>query len=277
MDRVSLGTVIADRLRRNQAALRAQFHETGRIHACVLPGVLDVETCQAIHAAFPAPDHMMERRTLRERKYVSAQMDRYPPLLEEAVYAFQEPPVLDQLRAISDVRGLMPDPHLYAGGISMMRRGSFLNPHVDNSHDHDRSAYRVLNLLYYVTPDWRPEYGGSLQLWDDGPRRPGGRTIPSRFNHLVLMGTTRRSWHSVSPVTHDGARCCLSNYYFAPRPLLDERDPPGQEYFHPTSFRGFPDELVKDTVLRVDAALRAAVRKVRRGGVVPTRHIYRSS
>jgi Rps23 Pro-64 3,4-dihydroxylase Tpa1-like proline 4-hydroxylase len=173
MNRSGLGSAIADRSRRNQESLRAQLQEAGRIHACVLPDVLDVDTGHAIHAAFPGPDRMMERRILREHKYVSAQMDRYPPLLEEAVCAFQEPPVLEQLRAISDLPGLTPDPHLYAGGISVLLRGNLLNPHVDDSHDHERSTDRVLNLLYYLTPDWRAGYGGGLQLWDRGPRRPG--------------------------------------------------------------------------------------------------------
>jgi hypothetical protein len=81
----------------------------------------------------------------------------------------------------------------------------------------------------------------------------------------------------VSPVTHDGARCCVSNHYFAARPLLDAPRQPEGEYFHPTRFRGFPDEPVKDALLRADAALRTAARRIRRGGLLPTRHIYRPS
>jgi hypothetical protein len=83
-----------------------------------------------------------------------------------------------------------------------MVRKSFLNPHLDNSHDARQTHYRVLNSLYYMTPDWREEYGGNLELWDRGVGQPQ-RTIVSKFNRLVLMETTRTSWHSVSPV---GAR-----------------------------------------------------------------------
>ena len=275
VDRVSLGAAIADQLAAAEAQLRDEFGRPGRIHSCTVDDVLDVEVVRAIYDAFPDAASMRLRRTLRERKYVTAQMDREDPLLEEIVYAFQEPPVVELLGRITGIADLAPDEHLYAGGISVMRAGNFLNPHIDNSHDKDQQAYRVLNLLYYVTPDWQPEYGGSLELWDQGPRRPGARSIASRFNRLVVMGTTRGSWHSVSPITHDGARTCVSNYYFAPRPLRDAGAPDDGDYFHPTSFRGFADEPVKDTVLRVDGAIRGAIRKVRRKGVAAPTHLYR--
>jgi Rps23 Pro-64 3,4-dihydroxylase Tpa1-like proline 4-hydroxylase len=57
--------------------------------------------------------------------------------------------------------------------------------------------YRVLNLLYYVTPDWNPEFGGNLELWDNGPKE-SQRVIPAKFNRLALMATHEESWHSVS-------------------------------------------------------------------------------
>lgn len=45
-----------------------------------------------------------------------------------------------------------------------MAKDNFLNPHLGNSHDKDRECYRVLNLLYYVTPNWSHEQGGNLEL-----------------------------------------------------------------------------------------------------------------
>ena len=50
------------------------------------------------------------------------------------------------VRAIASITGipeLLPDDKLYAGGISLMTQGQYLNPHLDNSHDKDRvnSAY----------------------------------------------------------------------------------------------------------------------------------------
>ena len=146
-----------------------------------------------------------------------------------------------------------------------MVKDSFLNPHLDNSHDADQRCYRVLNSLYYVTPDWREDYGGNLELWDRGLDEPQ-RTIPSRFNRLVLMETNRSSWHSVSPVTQDGRRTCISTYYFRERALGSD------DYFHSTSFRGRPGQKTRDLLLRADNALRTAILSLFN---VPTRHLYK--
>ena len=158
------------------------------IRNVVIDDLLPDAVARQIAAAFPAPDAVVAKSSLRERKHVAAPMDRYDPLLEEIVYAFQDPHVLSLVAGITGLEAMEPDANLYAGGISAMVRGAYLRPHLDNSHDASRERYRVLNLLYYVTPDWDESDGGSLQLWDDGPRGVP-RTIASRFNRLVLMAT----------------------------------------------------------------------------------------
>ena len=172
------------------------------------------------------------------------------------------------MKAICGIENLYPDEHLYAGGISRMEKSQFLNPHLDNSHDKDRDKWRVLNLLYYVSPGWQQSFGGNLELW---PQGMGGKqvTIFSRFNRLAVMATHEASWHSVSPVTEDAARCCISNYYFSDSALKDNLD------FHVTSFRGRPEQKFRDLVLQADAAFRMGIRKIFSKGVVDTGHVYK--
>jgi hypothetical protein len=95
------------------------------------------------------------------------------------------------VRAIGSITGipeLLPDDKLYAGGISLMTQGQYLNPHLDNSHDKDRVNYRVLNPLYYV----RRDFGGPLELGTTAPEKRSA-TIHNRFNRLVVMQTDERS------------------------------------------------------------------------------------
>lgn len=226
------------------------------------------ELALAIRRAFHEPARMALRHGLRERKFVTAQMNRFDPLLEEALFAFQDPRVVRAVAAITGSDALEPDAELYAGGISVMGRGYCLSPNFDNSHDRERRRYRALNLLYYVSPVWKAENGGKLELWPDGAR---GTPLPlySLFNRLVVMMNTRSSWHSVSTVAVDELRCCVSNYYFS------ERSPEGAEYFHPISFRGGAGEPLRDFVLRADSMLRMAVRHVAKRGLARTWHYYR--
>lgn len=247
--------------------LQTEFQVGDRIASCYMDDLLDEADAKAIYQAFPKPSEMLLLKDLREFKYVGLQMNRFHPILEEIIYAFQHPGVVQLVSEITGIPNLLPDEYLYAGGISLMHQGCYLNPHLDNSHDKDRQNYRVMNLLYYVTPDWQAEYGGNLELWDRGVKQPC-RTIHSRFNRLVMMVTHRSSWHSVSKVLHQGQRCCVSNYYFSPHPL-EEGD-----YFHITSFRGRPEQPIRDIVLRGDIVLRSGVRQVFKHGIRQP-HFYR--
>lgn len=270
MNRQEYADLILPRLHSNESHLKQQFSTPGRVQSCSIDDLLPRNLAEEIYKAFPAAEEMMLKKSLREHKYVAAQMDQYRPILEEIVYAFQDPRIVECVHRITAIKDLIPDHNLYAGGISLMAKGNFLNPHLDNSHDRDRKNYRVLNLLYYVTPDWKQEYGGNLELWDDGPKGCP-REIFSAFNRLVIMATHEKSWHSVNEVRHNGNRCCVSNYYFSSQPLE------AHEYFHVTSFRGRPEQPVRDMLLKADIQARMAVRKLFKKGIKENPHVYKKS
>jgi Rps23 Pro-64 3,4-dihydroxylase Tpa1-like proline 4-hydroxylase len=267
MNRGDYARIIVSRLQSESSRMAEEFHQH-KIQSCAIDDLLPIDEANKIYAAFPDKSTMVLKKSLREFKYVAAQMNQYNPLLEEIVYAFQQPEVVDLVTKITGIEDMHPDENLYAGGISLMGKGNFLNPHLDNSHDKDRSLYRVLNLLYYVSPEWDQSFGGNLELWDDGPKAQR-REFVSRFNRLVLMATHKGSWHSVNQVQVDSPRCCVSNYYFSPIPIE------GREYFHVTSFRGRPEQPVRDLVLTGDIALRQGIRKVFKKGIVSNPHVYK--
>ncbi|MDF3822157.1 2OG-Fe(II) oxygenase [Leptospira sp. 96542] len=267
MKRQEIADLIVSRLESELVGLQAGFSASGPIQYFLLDHLLPDELALQIRKVFPQSGSMKIKRSLRELKFISAQMNQHDTLLEEALYAFQDHRVVRLINQITGLHDLEPDEQLYAGGISMMGKGHFLNPHLDNSHDKTRDRYRVLNLLYYVSPDWALPNGGNLELWPEGPQ---GKqiTIESRFNRFVVMVTHRTSWHSVSPIEVDESRCCVSNYYFS------RRSPEEMNYFHVTSFRGRPEQKVRDWVLRADAALRMNLRKLFPKGVVDNKHFY---
>ena len=271
LERGKIGALIADRLQQEQADLQRQYQNSkNNIGYCYIDNVLPDELAKQLFDAFPGPSSMKYNSTLRERKYIAAQMDQYDRILEEALFAFQEDSVIQQVSRICDIPELQGDPYLYAGGLSLMNRDCFLNPHLDNSHDKDRQRWRALNLLFYVSPDWQESNGGHLEVWPDGLGKEP-QVIHSKFNRLAIMATHDRSWHSVNPVTVDGSRCCISNYYFTPSPSKD------QSGFHVTRFRARPEQKFRDICLRMDAAIRTGVRLLKKDGVRKLTHQYRQS
>ena len=144
----SLAQLISSRLKQQHQQAKDQYDSTkNSIGYFFIEDLLPVDIAKEIHRAFPRPEEMNLNKNLREHKHIAAQMDQYHPLLEQAIYAFQDAEVVSLIQSICGIGKLEPDTHLYAGGISTMKKGQFLNPHLDNSHDKDRNRWRVLNLL----------------------------------------------------------------------------------------------------------------------------------
>lgn len=267
--RNTIAELIYNNLKSQEQLLKKQFSDSQNgIGYFFLDDVLPVEIALKIHEAFPNSTEMVLKKSFGENKFIAAQMDKYNPILEEIIYAFQEPKIVNLIAEICNAKNIFPDSSLYAGGISMMGHKQFLNPHLDNSHDSDRKRWRVLNLLYYVTPNWQEEYGGNLELWPNG-LNDKQTTIYSKFNRLAVMATHNKSLHSVSPVIYDGFRCCVSNYYFSEKPLLES------DTFHVTSFRGRPEAKLTDVFLKIDTFLRMNLRKVFKKGIKENPHYYK--
>ena len=258
--REQLVDLIIERLDRNSDAIKADFAADKGVaaHFTAIDDLLPYEVARRVSDAFPQPGEMRLMDTFRERKHTSKSLDKFDPLMSDITFAFQDERVIARVAELTGIRDAVGDPHLYAGGLSAMSRGHFLNPHLDNSHDGEQKNYRVLNLLYYITPDWRPENGGNLELWDE--RVTKSIEIPSLFNRLVLMGTNDRSWHSVNEVKFDGVRRCVSNYYFSPH------SPNGYETTHVTYFMARPEQKLRRVLTKLDSELRTKLRKVKKDG-----------
>jgi Rps23 Pro-64 3,4-dihydroxylase Tpa1-like proline 4-hydroxylase len=247
----SLTLLLVDKFQASVESIKTQWANPigTKTRHFVIDDLLDLNICQSIYNAFPKDGNgFFNRKSFREKKKTSADLGAYEKILADITYAFQDKRVVDLVGTIVGFEQIEPDPKLYAGGLSMMFLGDFLNPHIDNSHDGDRKKYRRLNLLYYVSPDWKIENGGNFELWDE--EKVNHKTLTALTNRLIVMETNKTSWHSVSQVKVDRPRCCVSNYYFS------VISPDSTNYFHVTSFIGRPEEKIKRVFSAADNALR---------------------
>src|SRR4051794_19065881 len=120
MKRISLADHIVRRLSRDREIITEQYRNSAPdIGYFYVDDVLPSELAREIARSFPNPETMMLKKSLREHKYVAAQMNNYNPILEEAIYAFQDSNVVGLIKDITGIESLYPDDKLYAGGISM--------------------------------------------------------------------------------------------------------------------------------------------------------------
>tara|TARA_X000000368_G_scaffold390475_1_gene353722 strand:- start:11414 stop:12220 length:807 start_codon:yes stop_codon:yes gene_type:complete len=247
--------LILEKLSSNEDNYSRQFLESNSevgTRYLIVDDLLPEDLCNSIHSKFPSLDSMRFMNSFREKKYTTKNLSQSDSILRDITFAFQDVRVVALIESITSIRNQVPDDSLYAGGLSTMTFNNYLMPHLDNSHNEERSLYRTLNLLYYVTPNWKIEYGGNLQLWDSKVMK--NVTIHSKFNRLVLMETNPSSWHSVDKVNTDGERSCVSNYYFSPI------SPTGNHYSNVTSFSALPDQKFLRLWSKIDAFGRQILR-----------------
>jgi Rps23 Pro-64 3,4-dihydroxylase Tpa1-like proline 4-hydroxylase len=192
----------------------------------------------------------------RERKLALARETQFPPAIRHLLHQFNSAPCLAFLEALTGVPALVPDPDFEGGGLHQIQPGGWLKIHAD-FNKHSRSGLdRRPNLLVYLNPSWREEYGGHLELWD---REMQGclRRIAPAFNRCVIFSTTDFAYHGhPDPVQSPPGvtRKSLALYYYSNGRPAEETSAP-----HTTVFKLRPGERL-DSPSRLSA--RAVVRAV---------------
>jgi Rps23 Pro-64 3,4-dihydroxylase Tpa1-like proline 4-hydroxylase len=265
MTRQQLADHIADQLTLHKDALRAYWQASAPVRHFYLDGLLPEQWATDCYNALPNADTLMLRSSVKEHKHVGIDTDHYHPLAGDILFAFHDPKVSGIVSEITGIPDLIADGSLYGSGISLMLKDDFLLPHLDNSHDGDGQAYRVLNALYYITPGWPENNGGNLELWDKNVKER--KELHARFNRLIMMETNTGSVHSVNKVLHDGVRACVSNYYFAAKPVSE------RGYVHKTTFFARPeDDIIKKVRLTVEGKTKNFLSKFLNNKTVGTKH-----
>lgn len=238
--REQLTDLIVKRFQESRERLKKQFfskHPLKVARHFTLDNLLPKEIAERAYAEFPNPKKMGTLSNFGEIKLKHMHINNTSQFLQDLHYAIQNPRVVAEVEHITEIKKQIPDTSRLAGGVSIMKKGYFINPHLDNSHDVDKKFYRAVNVLYYVSPDWKLENGGNFEVWDEEVKNR--IIVPSYFNRLLVMETNRKSWHSVNPVLCNQPRCCVFNYYFS------EESPEGEEYYHGTSLFSLVNPLFK--------------------------------
>src|SRR5258708_32965478 len=106
LDRSSMAREIGRRLDEQCQQLVNDWKCSAPINYFVIDDVLPDQWAHLIREAFPSGDRMVRKSSLRELKYVAAQMNDYHPLLEESIYAFQMPEIVSRVEEITGLRAL---------------------------------------------------------------------------------------------------------------------------------------------------------------------------
>jgi Rps23 Pro-64 3,4-dihydroxylase Tpa1-like proline 4-hydroxylase len=138
------------------------------------------------------------------------------PLTWKYLQYYNSPEFLRQLEDLTGIKGLIADDLYEGGGVHKIESGGKLSVHTDYSKHPRKDLYRRINLLIYLNEDWDPNWGGSLQLWNNDTKELVSEVQPM-MNRAVIFNTTSTSLHGhPHPLnTPQGiARKSIALYYF---------------------------------------------------------------
>ena len=183
---------------------------------------LDPAVARAIAQEFPQADTdaWTQYKHHNENKQGMAKRELFPPHLRAVADELNSPEFVSWLSKLTGIPGLVADPSLEGGGLHQSGPGGFLNVHTDFSmHHYHKNWRRRVNVIVYLNPDWKDEWGGAIEFWEKGKKgvqRCAAKYSP-QLNHAVIFTTDERSLHGFPDPLRcpEGvARKSLAFYYY---------------------------------------------------------------
>lgn len=214
----------------------------------VLDNVLRPEVFEQAASEFPdiRDEFWKGYLHVNETKYANTQPDTWSPTLAAVARELCSDDFVKFLSELTGITDLMPDWTMDGGGLHQTLRGGHLNIHADftTHHTHENWARRI-NILLYLNREWRPEWGGDLELWDADMTARRGQVTPAG-NRMLVFTTSFDSFHGhPDPLTcpDDVARRSMALYYFTEEESAVRRS---------TNYRARPDDGMKKVAIWAD-------------------------
>jgi Rps23 Pro-64 3,4-dihydroxylase Tpa1-like proline 4-hydroxylase len=197
-----------------------------------------------------------------EKKLASKSELQMGDMTRTLLYQLNSSTFITFLERLTNIDGLIPDPHFVGGGLHQIERGGFLKMHVDFNRHGQLRLDRRLNLLIYLNKDWEEDYGGHLELWDKDVTQCSKKILPI-FNRCVVFTTTDFSYHGhPEPLNcpDDRSRKSLALYYYSNgRPASEIRQ---SDSGHSTLFRARPGETIPVEREPIGARVKSSIKKL---------------
>lgn len=184
----------------------------------VIDNFLDSKVAEECITNFPSADSDIWHRYQNpiEIKLTCNNLKLIPEQLRNVLEQLNSQEFADIASQISGIDNLLPDPHLHGGGLHMHAPGGKLDMHLDYSINPLSGKERRLNLILYMNKNWKDEYGGHLELWDnkDGKLSECVTKVSPIFNRGVLFRVSDISYHGLpDPIQGPLSRKSIATYY----------------------------------------------------------------
>ena len=243
MDRIA-DIVSAEVLERIEGYAEA-FQNAKPYEHVVIDGFFQEAFLQRLLAEFPETQIDENDRAKRARQ----DFPDLGPAYAELDGLIQSQDFLDTMTRVSGIEGLLYDETYQGGGTHENFPRYRHMSHIDYNYHPQKGWHRRLNLIVYITPEWREEWGGAICLYENGrkPHRSGQFKVPCLQNRAILFATHLRSWHGVETIsfpegTPVRSRKSIALYFFSKHRPAYQIDKRFQTQFYPRELPAYVTE-----------------------------------
>jgi hypothetical protein len=180
-------------LEKEKERLRAEYHFNKPFPHLVLDDFCNKEKITVLYNEIPDIETKSRDYVFAANKYEKSRIQEISPLFGE----LYEDLCSDRFSALLSFicnEEVFVDKKFHGGGIHQGKKNSFLDMHLDfNYHPLNPNWFRNLNLLLYLNKDWKPEYGGHLELEDLRSGEKKSLEVP--FNRMIIQQTRNFTLH----------------------------------------------------------------------------------
>ena len=199
--------------------LREKFMNAEPFGNIIIPNFLNSELAELLHKEFPEnTDDWHFYNNPIEVKYAYDDIKNLPTNLKKIFYLLSTKEITKIFSTISGIPDIENDPYLHGAGLHIHPKDGRLHMHLDyEKHPHSQKERR-LNLILYLSKDWKPEWNGETQLWNKDMSECIVKS-PVVFNTAFLFTTNDHSWHGLPEkicCPENVLRKTLAYYYVSP-------------------------------------------------------------
>ena len=199
--------------------LKNKFLTADPFEHIIIPNFLNAEYAETIFQSFPEDvesGSWHKYNNPLEKKYAKDNIKNFPNCLKDFFYLLSTNEITSSFSELSSIQNLECDPYLHGAGLHAHPRDGTL--HLDYEKHPFLEKERRLNVILYMSKDWKEEWNGETQLWDKNMEKCVVKSSVV-FNTAIIFKTNEISWHGLPDkiMCPEGVlRKSIAYYYVSP-------------------------------------------------------------
>jgi Rps23 Pro-64 3,4-dihydroxylase Tpa1-like proline 4-hydroxylase len=204
----------------NIELLHTQFINNKPFPHIIIQNFLKKDIIENVYNSFPEfDDNWWVYNNPIEVKYSNDKISNFDPIIQKVFSELSTTEMIKKLQKLTGIDNLEIDPTIHGAGLHMHPRNGRLMMHLDyEKHPTLKNKQRRINIILYLSKDWKREWNGSTELWDSNMKNKIKESNVI-FNNALIFQTNEQSWHGIPEkilCPENVFRKSLAYYYVSP-------------------------------------------------------------